>query len=61
MKNCLYDGGGLNLRTLLRDGSSDRDIAAALQTAILNKHKDGHLAEANRDKSTFESMSSIGG
>ncbi|MEQ8476707.1 GTP 3',8-cyclase MoaA [Fulvivirga sp.] len=61
MKNCLYDGGGLNLRTLLRDGSGDRDIAAALQTAILNKHKDGHLAEANRDKSTFESMSSIGG
>ncbi|MTI38796.1 hypothetical protein E1140_04790 [Fulvivirga lutimaris] len=61
MKNCLYDGGGLNLRTLLRDGSTDEDIAAALQVAILNKHKDGHLAEANRDKLTFESMSSIGG
>ena len=61
MKNCLYDGGGLNLRALLRDGSTNEDIAKALQLAILNKHKDGHVAEANRDKLTFESMSSIGG
>lgn len=61
MKNCLYDGGGLNIRTLLRDGSTDEEIARELQAAILNKHKDGHLAEANRKKSTFESMTSIGG
>lgn len=61
MKNCLYDGGGLNLRTLLRDGSADEEIVKSLQLAILNKHKDGHAAEANRDKINFESMSSIGG
>jgi len=61
MKNCLYDGGGLDLRELLRNGTSDQDIALELQKAIYEKHKDGHLAEANREKSTFESMSSIGG
>lgn len=61
MRNCLYDGGGLDLRFLLRNGSSDEEIANALQLAILNKHKDGHEAEASRETESFESMSSIGG
>ncbi len=61
MKNCLYDGDGLDLKALLRNGATDKELTLALQQAILNKHKDGFEAEKNRKVSQFESMSTIGG
>jgi molybdenum cofactor biosynthesis protein A len=61
IKNCLYDSGGLNIRDLMRSGYTDEGVSTAIKNAIMNKHKDGWEAEANRDSKSFESMSSIGG
>jgi molybdenum cofactor biosynthesis protein A len=61
IKNCLYDSGGLNIRDLMRSGYTDEGVSTAIQNAIMNKHKDGWEAEANRGSKSFESMSSIGG
>lgn len=61
MRNCLYDGGVLNLKKLLSNGSSDEMIKEAITKAYRLKQKDGFTAEANRSSAISESMSSIGG
>ena len=61
IKNCLYDGGGLDIKALLRSDVSNKVIEDALKLSILTKSKDGHEAEANRTVDHFQSMSSIGG
>lgn len=61
LQNCLYDGGGLNLKSLLRQGINDQEVIRSLKDAIFTKSKDGFEAEKNRGLVDFESMSTIGG
>lgn len=59
LKTCLYDQGVLNVRDLMRSGSSDAEIRTAFIQAFRSRPKDGFEAEKNfviRD-----SMSTIGG
>jgi len=61
LKTCLYSKNDLDLRQLLRDGSSDAEIAVAIQNAVSRKHINGVEAERDRDHHINESMASIGG
>jgi len=63
LKTCLYDNGVLNIRDLIRSGSSDEEIKIALLTAFSNRPKDGIEAEEKRTDHLplTESMSTIGG
>lgn len=63
LKTCLYDDGVLNIRDLIRSGSSDQDIRAALINAFRHRPKDGIEAEEKRlnHSPLTESMSTIGG
>jgi molybdenum cofactor biosynthesis protein A len=63
LKTCLYDQGVLDIRALLRGGSSDAEVALALTSAFRNRAADGFEAERQRPlhQLSFESMSTIGG
>jgi cyclic pyranopterin phosphate synthase len=62
LKTCLYDGGVLNLRELLRSGAGDSEIEVHLLRAFAGRHKNGFEAEASRKAAPVkESMSTIGG
>lgn len=62
LQTCLYDGGGLDLKSLLRKGTTDQDIESALLNAVSNRAKDGFEAESRRNGIPVgESMSTIGG
>lgn len=58
LKTCLYDGGVLNIRDLIRNGNTDQQIMTQITNAIHHRAKDGHEAEKN---SAHESMAAIGG
>ncbi len=63
LKTCLYDEGVLDVRALLRDGSSDEQIREAFVGAFRSRAKDGFEAEKRRsiNPEVSESMSTIGG
>jgi cyclic pyranopterin phosphate synthase len=62
LKTCLYDDGVLNIRDLMRVGSSNDQIKTELLKAFNNRPKDGMEAEQNRaGHPVSESMSTIGG
>jgi molybdenum cofactor biosynthesis protein A len=61
LKTCLYDGGVLNIRDLLRSGVSDEEMRQHLMRAFASREADGHTAEKKRGHSVSESMSTIGG
>lgn len=63
LKTCLYDQGVLDVRALLRGGSSDEEIRLALASAFRYRAADGFEAERQRPvhQLSFESMSTIGG
>ncbi len=63
LKTCLYDDGVLNIKTLMREGSSDEEIKEKLMRAFSSRPKDGFEAEQKRAKGIplNESMSTIGG
>jgi len=63
IKNCLYDEGVLDVKSLLRSTKSDEQIRDILISTVQKKEKDGFVAEKNRmvDKNITESMSTIGG
>ncbi|TGE09537.1 GTP 3',8-cyclase MoaA [Hymenobacter fodinae] len=63
LKTCLYDQGVLDIRALLRGGSSDAEVALALTSAFRNRAANGFEAEQQRPlhQLSFESMSTIGG
>lgn len=61
LKTCLYDGGVLNIKTLMRNGASDEEITGKLLEAFRSRPKDGFEAEHKKSASTFASMSTIGG
>jgi cyclic pyranopterin phosphate synthase len=62
LKTCLYDGGVLDIRQLLREGTTQAGIAAAIESAVMKRARDGFEAERNRLKNpVHESMATIGG
>lgn len=61
MKNCLYDDGVLDLRTLLRKEPNDDNVAQEIINAVNLKRKSGYEAEGGRDRTDQDSMASIGG
>jgi len=63
LKTCLYDEGVLDLKAVLRGGISDKGLEELLLKTFLNRPKNGFEAEAKREtpKTSFESMSTIGG
>jgi cyclic pyranopterin phosphate synthase len=61
IKTCLYADPGLDVRELLRNGSTDTQISEKLITTISSRYKNGHEAEKSRNGFVFESMSKIGG
>lgn len=61
LKTCLYDGGVLNIKQLMRNGASNEQISDQLLTAFHNRPKDGFEAETRKARSAFASMSTIGG
>ena len=63
LKTCLYDQGVLDVRALLRGGSTDEEVTAALAHAFRNRAANGFEAESQRPlhQLSFESMSTIGG
>jgi molybdenum cofactor biosynthesis protein A len=61
LKTCLYDGGVLNLKEMMRQGNSDDTIMQSLLHAFRNRAKDGFEAERRKPSGVFESMSTIGG
>jgi cyclic pyranopterin phosphate synthase len=62
LMNCLYSNTGLNLKTLLEEAHSDEKLVNAINSHILKKPVNGHVAEANRGEDhDFQSMTTIGG
>lgn len=62
LMNCLYSQTGLDLKPLLRNGSSDALIVEAMQSHLWEKPVDGFEAERQRAQdSDFQSMTRIGG
>ncbi|TSD67967.1 GTP 3',8-cyclase MoaA [Inquilinus sp. KBS0705] len=63
LKNCLYDDGVLNIKDLIRAGTSDNKLQDILTEAFNNREKDGWEAERKRleNPNFHESMATIGG
>lgn len=62
IKTCLYDGGLMNIKDLLRKGSSDNNLQIALIDILNNRYKNGWEAEKQFiTKGINRSMASIGG
>jgi cyclic pyranopterin phosphate synthase len=63
LKTCLYDGGVLNFRDLMRQGARDEDIQLVLLQSLQRRAIDGWEAEKNRalEGHPHESMATIGG
>ena len=61
LKTCLYDRNAADLRFLLRDGSTDDEIAQAIRMAVGNRAKDGFESESRANQMYSLSMAQIGG
>ena len=63
MRTCLYGKNELDLKSLIREGSSENRIESEIIRVVQKRTKDGFEAEAMRDKNNppMESMSIIGG
>jgi len=63
LKTCLYDGGVLNIKDLIRNDISGNELRDKLLSAFGNRPKDGWEAEQNRNINdpAHESMATIGG
>ena len=63
LKTCLYDGGVMNIRDVMRANVSDEELQTKLLDAFGNRPKDGREAEQKRNVNdpAHESMATIGG
>jgi GTP 3',8-cyclase len=60
-RTCLYGQPAADLKTMLREGGSDAELAAAVRAAIASRAPDGHVAEGCATAAGLGSMASIGG
>ncbi|MFM8373004.1 MAG: GTP 3',8-cyclase MoaA [Bacteroidota bacterium] len=60
LKTCLYDGGVLSIRDLMRTGAHDAELTTALKQAFRQRPRDGWEAEKNA-AGHGASMATIGG
>ncbi len=60
LKNCLYDDGVLDLKALIGKGYTDEQLKVELLKVFGQRPKDGFEAAKSR-KSSYESMTTIGG
>jgi len=61
LKTCLYDGGVLDIKSLMRNGASDEELRDRLMHAFKQRARDGFEAQTRKLTTAFESMSTIGG
>ena len=61
LKTCLQYDIGVDLRTLLRNGSSDEEILKAIEAAILSKPMEHNFLNSSIDNEEQNGMSRIGG
>jgi len=61
LKNCLYDKGVLDLRTLLRTEPDDWRVAEAITRAVGEKLRNGYEVARLHEADCQDSMASIGG
>ena len=62
LKTCLYEGGGLNIKDLMRAGAGNDAVAEAISGALAHKAVNGIAAEHDRRAGgVHESMATIGG
>jgi molybdenum cofactor biosynthesis protein A len=63
LKTCLYDDGVLNIKDLMRSGTTENDLQTKLIDTFTHRPKDGWEAEKNRNvnDTAHESMATIGG
>ena len=62
LKTCLYEGGGLNIKDLMRAGAGNDAVAEAISGALSHKAVNGIAAEHDRRAGgVHESMATIGG
>jgi molybdenum cofactor biosynthesis protein A len=63
LKNCLYDDGVLNIKDLMRSGTSDNELEQKILNTFNHRPIDGWEAERLRVEKTgiHESMATIGG
>src|SRR5690606_31741219 len=63
LKTCLYEGGGINLKDVLRSGKSDDELKQIIIQSIHHKPIDGWEAEkiSSDPNAIHQSMATIGG
>ena len=63
LRNCLYEGGGINLKDEIRSGKTDEELKNIIINNIHKKPKDGWEAEKlnSGNSSVHQSMATIGG
>lgn len=62
LKTCLYDGGIIDLKGMMRGTSDDSELANAIRNAVGNRPANGFEAEKRRSAGEVkESMATIGG
>ena len=60
IRNCLYSDDEFDLRQLIKNGASDKDIGKGIRRAMWMKPEDGWAAQRLGDQGR-ESMTQIGG
>jgi len=63
IRTCLYDAGTLNLKNIMRNGSTDEELKSLIENEISKKAKDGWAAQniLVAQQKQHESMATIGG
>ena len=62
IKNCLYDQGVFDLKSLMRNGATDEQMKWSIEQAVRAKKKNGFETEKSRlHAENYESMAKIGG
>lgn len=63
LRTCLYEGGGINLKDMIRSGTTDNELKKIIINSIHHKPKDGWEAEQQslNASSIHQSMATIGG
>lgn len=61
LKNCLYDEGVVDIRSLLRNEPNDSAVAEKIRWCVSKKLRNGYEAACGNGKKCQDSMASIGG